>query len=81
MKNEYVPTKEMVFIPILAEKGDCPFCRNGVLCKDYSNEKEEEYYCDVCDRVFIERRGKYRLDWRDKRPKNRFFIYEEMLDK
>lgn len=54
-----IPRKECVFIPIGSDRGDCPYCSDGVLVRDYEEEgrdrlRKERYRCDICGRVFIE---------------------------
>lgn len=49
--------KNMVYIPVGAEKGDCPFCE-GVLYRDSKSESDfrvpEAYTCDCCSSRFFE---------------------------
>lgn len=53
-----VERRDMVFIPIGADKGDCPRCIEGVLRREHEVEKQhkvrEGYQCDTCGRHFIE---------------------------
>lgn len=50
--------KEMVYIPFGADKGDCPYCINGVLQRDDNVEKnydsKEGYVCPICVTPFLE---------------------------
>lgn len=47
-----------VFVPYTADKGDCPFCSDGVLERDSGVESyfntSEGYSCNSCGRFFIE---------------------------
>lgn len=47
-----------VFVPYTADKGDCPFCSEGVLERDSNVESlfstQEGYSCNSCGRYFIE---------------------------
>lgn len=50
--------KELVYIPMGAEKGDCPFCYHGVLRRDPKVEDiydlREGYICAECGIVYGE---------------------------
>jgi len=50
--------KYLIYIPHGADKGDCPFCQEGVLGRESQVERTfrvaEGYRCDLCGRAFIE---------------------------
>jgi hypothetical protein len=50
--------KELVYIPMGAEKGDCPYCYYGVLRRDPQVEEiynlREGYICAKCGVVYAE---------------------------
>ncbi len=68
--------KVMVYIPVGADKGDCPFCITGVLARNSNIEKTlrvpEAYQCDTCARPFIE--GIYMSFHGISRTPRRFFL-------
>lgn len=49
---------ECVYVPLGADKGDCPFCQEGVLGRNLEMQKlykvDEAYQCDICGRIYIE---------------------------
>jgi uncharacterized protein with PIN domain len=53
-----INNKEVVHIPFSSEKGDCPYCNDGVLFYDEEAEQKlavkEVYQCDICSRFYIE---------------------------
>ena len=55
--------KEYIYIPYGAEKGDCMYCRKGVLRKDVQVEmtfgSKEGYICPDCGAVFLEHSNRY----------------------
>ena len=68
-----------VYIPVGSEKGDCPYCLEGVLFRDYESEEDlglcEVYQCDICNRRYIE--GINLHDWKEYHKKlssRRYFI-------
>jgi hypothetical protein len=68
-----------VYIPVGSEKGDCPYCKDGVLFRDREAETDlnlyEVYRCDICGRLYIE--GININGWREFHKKvspRRYFI-------
>ncbi len=53
-----VERDKMVYIPYNSDKGDCPYCKDGVLRREPAVERtfhvQEGYQCDTCSRFFIE---------------------------
>ena len=55
--------KEFIYIPYGAEKGDCIYCKHGVLRREKqveeSFESREDYICAHCRAVFLEHSNRY----------------------
>lgn len=47
-----------IYVPFGSDKGDCLFCKTGVLVRDEDVQKfykvDEGYKCDTCGKSFIE---------------------------
>ncbi len=56
-------SKELVYVPFGAEKGDCPFCFHGVLRREKNVEirfnVREGYICGMCGALYIEKGMRY----------------------
>ena len=54
---------ELVYIPMGAEKGDCPYCYVGVLRREDDVQQayncKEGYICAECGTVFLELGNRY----------------------
>jgi len=55
--------KDLVYIPMGADKGDCPYCTTGVLRRDPDVEKiyneREAYICARCGVIYVEMIKRY----------------------
>jgi len=55
--------RELVYIPMGAEKGDCPYCFSGVLRRENEVQEafkcKEGYICAQCGTVFLELGNRY----------------------
>ena len=55
--------QELIYIPMGAEKGDCPYCYTGVLRREDEVQKvfncKEGYICAGCGTIFLEHSNRY----------------------
>lgn len=56
-------SKELVYVPFGADKGDCPFCYSGVLIREKKVETRfnvrEGYVCSLCGAIYVEKGTRY----------------------
>lgn len=63
VKPNWQRSQELVYIPMGAEKGDCPYCYTGVLRREGDVQEvfqcKEGYICAECGTVFLELGNRY----------------------